>query len=147
MTSDEKYMRLALSEAQIAFDEGEIPIGAILVYEQKIIAKSHNQTEKLNDPTAHAEMLAITSACQSVGSRYLNQCRLYVTVEPCPMCAGALFWAQIGEVIWASDDEKRGFSKFSPNMLHPQTHICKHVLADEAAALMKSFFKRLRTGK
>ncbi len=147
MTTDEKYMRLALSEAQIAFDEGEIPIGAIFVYEQKIIAKAHNQTEKLNDPTAHAEMLAITSACQSVGSRYLNQCRLYVTVEPCPMCAGALFWAQIGEVIWASDDEKRGFSKFSPNMLHPHTHTCRHVLADEAAALMKMFFKKLRTGK
>ena len=141
---DEKFMQIALSEAQKAFDEGETPIGAVLVFERKIIAKAHNQTEILSDPTAHAEMLAVTAACTALGSRYLTNCKLYVTVEPCPMCAGALYWAQISEVIWATDDEKRGFSKFDANILHPHTHTRKHVCKEQASDLMKKFFKALR---
>jgi tRNA(adenine34) deaminase len=147
MMTNEDYMRLALSEARKAFELGETPVGAILVFEQKIIAKTHNQTEILNDPTAHAEMLAVTAACTAVGSRYLNNCKLFVTVEPCPMCAGALYWSQMGEVFWAADDEKRGFSKFSPSVLHPHTRINKHVCKEEAEKLMKDFFKRLRKPK
>jgi tRNA(adenine34) deaminase len=144
MNKDEEYMRIALTEAEKAFQQGEIPIGAVLVFEQKIIAKTHNQTEILNDPTAHAEILAIGAGCEAAGSRYLSQCRLFVTVEPCPMCAGALYWAQVGEVIWAADDEKRGFSNYSPNILHPHTHVHKHVCAEEASLLMKRFFQSLR---
>lgn len=144
MEDDERFMEEALKEAKTAGEDEEIPIGAVVVCRGKIIAKGHNQTEMLHDPTAHAEMLAITAATEAVGGKYLNDCTIYVTVEPCPMCAAALGWAQIGRVVYGAIDPKRGYTGFSPNLLHPKTEVSAGVLADECAALMKDFFKDKR---
>lgn len=138
---DVYYMRMALSEARIAFDAGEVPVGAVVVCNDRVIARSHNLTETLNDVTAHAEMQAVTSASGFLGGKYLNDCTLYVTVEPCVMCAGALGWAQLGRLVYGADDEKRGFTLFAPKALHPKTAVVKGLLADEASKLMTDFFK------
>jgi len=142
--SDDYFMKQALSEAGFAFDKGEVPIGAVIVCEGKIIARAHNMTETLNDVTAHAEMQAVTAAASVLGGKYLIDCTLYVTIEPCPMCAGALAWAQIGRVVYGANDKKRGFTKLCPNILHPKTKIQSGVIADEAALWMKQFFRELR---
>lgn len=144
---DERYMRMALDEAMLAYDENEIPIGAVITVNGRILARCHNRTEALNDVTAHAEMQAITAAADALGGKYLPECTIYVTVEPCPMCAAALGWAQIGRIVYGVDDPKKGFfSYYNPGRspLHPKTQITSGVLADEASALMKSFFTRLR---
>lgn len=140
MENDEKYMREALREARNAAQEDEVPVGAVVVLNGRIIAKGHNMTQRLNDPTAHAEMLALTSAFEAMGGKYLNNCTLYVTVEPCPMCAGALAWAQIGKVVYGAIDPKRGFSRFSPSLLHPKTQVTAGVLAEECGKLVSEFF-------
>ena len=137
-------MRQALHEAQLAFDEGEVPVGAVVVCRGRVIAHAHNQTETLTDVTAHAEMLALTSAASWLGGKYLADCTLYVTVEPCPMCAGALGWAQVSRVVWGADDEKRGFRRYAPDVLHPKAETTSGVLADECVALMKDFFRKRR---
>lgn len=142
--SDEQYMKQALAEARKAFDEGEIPIGAVIVCRGQIIARGHNLTERLRDVTAHAEMQAITAATEYLGGKYLTDCTLYVTVEPCIMCAGALGWSQISRVVYGADDEKRGFRRFAPQALHPRCQLVPGVLAAECAALMKDFFARRR---
>ena len=142
--SDEYFMKQALLEAEIAFDKGEMPIGAVIVCEGRIIARAHNLTETLNDVTAHAEMQAITAAAFILGGKYLIDCTLYVTVEPCPMCAGALYWAQIGRIVYGANDEKRGYTILTPNTLHPKTKVQSGVLAEDATLLMKRFFKGLR---
>ena len=144
MEQDERYIREALREAGYAAAEDEVPIGAVIVCRGRIIGKGHNMTERLNDPTAHAEMIAITAATEAVGGKYLNDCTLYVTVEPCPMCAGALSWAQIGRVVYGAADPKRGFSLFSPSLMHPKTEVTGGVLADECAALVTEFFRNKR---
>ena len=144
MFSDEYFMNEALKEARKAFDADEIPIGAIIVSENKIIARAHNLTERLNDVTAHAEMQAITSAANHIGGKYLQECTLYVTIEPCPMCAGALYWSQISRVIYGGRDEKRGFSTIHANMLHPKTTMVAGVLEHNCVELMKTFFKNKR---
>ncbi|MDR1610045.1 MAG: nucleoside deaminase [Candidatus Symbiothrix sp.] len=140
MLDDAYFMKQALSEAEKAFDEGEVPIGAVVVCDRRIIARAHNLTEMLNDVTAHAEMQAITAAASVLGGKYLKDCTLYVTVEPCPMCAGALAWAQISRIVYGAVDEKRGYSQIAPNMLHPKTQVTVGVLAEEAQRLMKRFF-------
>ena len=137
-------MQQALAQAQQAQLEDETPIGAIIVCEGKIIARAHNLTETLNDPTAHAEMQAITAATNYLGGKYLNSCTLYVTVEPCPMCAAALNWAQIGKVVYGASDSKRGYSLFSPNLLHPKTVVEKGVLEKECGAIVTEFFRSKR---
>ena len=137
-------MRDALHEAMAAAGEDEIPIGAVIVCHGRIIAKGHNMTERLNDPTAHAEMIAITAATEAVGGKYLNDCTLYVTVEPCPMCAGALAWAQIGKVVYGAADPKRGYSTFSPSLLHPKTEVVSGILADECGSIVTEFFRNKR---
>ena len=137
-------MREALKEAEAAGAEGEIPIGAVVVCRGRIIARGHNMTERLGDPSAHAEMIALTAATSAVGGKYLNDCTLYVTVEPCPMCAGALNWAQLGALVYGADDPKRGCSLFSPSLLHPKTEIRKGVLADDCSALVSEFFRSRR---
>ncbi|MBR2064027.1 MAG: nucleoside deaminase [Bacteroidales bacterium] len=144
MEQDERYMRDALHEAMAAAGEDEIPIGAVIVCHGRIIAKGHNMTERLNDPTAHAEMIAITAATEAVGGKYLNDCTLYVTVEPCPMCAGALAWAQIGKVVYGAADPKRGYSTFSPSLLHPKTEVVSGILADECGSIVTEFFRNKR---
>lgn len=144
MDSDERFMREALREAREALADGEIPIGAVVVCRGRIIGKGHNQTETLHDPTAHAEMIAITAATEALGGKYLQDCSLYVTVEPCPMCAGALAWAQTGRVVWGADDPKRGNSLYSPSLFHPKTEIVSGVLASECSELMTTFFRTLR---
>lgn len=136
---DTYFMRKALQEAEIAFDKGEIPVGAIVVIDDKIIARSHNLTELLNDVTAHAEMQAITSAANYLGGKYLQNCTLYVTLEPCQMCAGALYWSQITKVVYAARDEQRGFIKMG-TQLHPKTKVVSGVLEAEASELLKRFF-------
>lgn len=141
---DIRYMREALKEARAAFDEGEVPVGAVLVCKGRILARGHNMTERLNDPTAHAEMLALSSATGSIGGKYLGDCTLYVTVEPCPMCAAALNWAQVGRVVYGASDPKRGYSLFTPSLLHPKTLVLPGVLSGECAQLMSSFFKARR---
>lgn len=141
---DIKYMKLALSEAQKAYDKGEIPIGAVIVCNGMTVARTHNLTETLNDVTAHAEMQAITAAAEHIGGKYLDDCTLYVTVEPCPMCAGALGWSHIGRIVYGADDEKKGYRKFAPDVLHPKTKVTSGVCAEEAAELMKNFFKERR---
>ena len=138
--TDIEYMKQALVEARKAFDEDEIPIGAVIVCKGRIIARAHNLTETLNDVTAHAEMLAITAAATNIGGKYLNDCTLYVTVEPCPMCAGAIAWSQLGRVVYGAGDEKRGYLRYSPDVLHPKTEVTSGVCAQEATELMKSFF-------
>ena len=137
-------MREALREAQAALAAGEIPIGAVIVSRGRVIGRGHNMTETLHDATAHAEMIAITTATEAIGGKYLNDCTLYVTVEPCPMCAGALNWSQIGRIVYGAPDPKRGHSLFSPSLLHPRTEVTSGILADECAALMTSFFKSKR---
>lgn len=143
-TKDEKFMRMALTEAHEAGDAGEIPIGAVVVCRDKIIARAHNLTETLHDVTAHAEMQAITAAADSLGGKYLKGCTLYVTVEPCVMCAGALGWSQIERVVYGAADEKRGFSRFAPEALHPKTTVVSGVLEEECRQLMQDFFKNKR---
>lgn len=136
---DTYFMKKALQEAEVAFDQGEIPVGAIIVVEDRIIARTHNLTELLNDVTAHAEMQAITSAANFLGGKYLTKCTLYVTLEPCQMCAGALYWSQISKIVYAASDEQRGFKTLGTK-LHPKTKVVSGILADEASALMKRFF-------
>ena len=140
MDIDEKYMLEALKEARAAFNEDEIPVGAVVVCKGRIIGKGHNMTETLHDPTAHAEMIAITAATEALGGKYLTDCTLYVTVEPCPMCAAALNWAQAGRIVFGATDPKRGYSLFSPSLLHPRTEVRSGVLTEECSALMKDFF-------
>jgi len=144
MLDDDYFMKQALTEARKAANQGEVPIGAIIVWQNQIIARAYNQTETLNDVTAHAEMLAITSATNILGGKYLTECTLYVTVEPCVMCAGALAWAQIGRIVYAAPDEKRGFLKFAPNALHPKTQLRSGLFETESAALMIQFFQAKR---
>lgn len=144
MEQDEKFMKEALREAKLAADAGEIPIGAVMVWKGRIIGRGHNQTERLHDTTAHAEMLAITAATETMGGKYLTDCTLYVTVEPCPMCAGALAWAQVGRVVYGAPDQRRGFSLFSPSLLHPRTEVTGGVLQEECVALMLDFFRDKR---
>ena len=141
---DEYFMKKAIELAQIAEENGEVPVGTIVVCENRIIAKAYNLTEKLNDVTAHAEMQAITSASEFLGGKYLNNCTLYVTLEPCVMCAGALAWSQIGKVVFGAYDEKRGYSKFTPNILHPKTEIIGGILENECSMMVKEFFKSKR---
>ncbi|MGI6218359.1 MAG: nucleoside deaminase [Bacteroidaceae bacterium] len=142
--TDEEYMRQALEEARKAYSEDEVPIGAVIACKGRIIARAHNLTETLRDATAHAEMQAITAAGNYLGAKYLNDCTLYVTVEPCPMCAGAIAWAQVGRVVFGAEDEKRGYQRYTPGLLHPKTEVTKGILADEAALLMQEFFRSKR---
>lgn len=144
MEADEKFMAEALRQAREALDAGEIPIGAVVVWKGRVIAKGHNLTETLHDPTAHAEMIAITAATESIGGKYLNDCTLYVTVEPCPMCAGALNWAQTGRVVYGAGDPRRGSSLYAPSLYHPRTEITAGVLAEPCSALMLDFFRSKR---
>lgn len=142
--SDEAFMREALKQAQYAFKENEIPVGAVVVCENKIIARAYNQVERLNDVTAHAEILAITSAENYLGSKYLTGCKLYVTLEPCTMCAGATYWSQLDEVIYGAGDDKRGYSNLAPAATHPKTKVTTGILAKECSELMTSFFTQMR---
>ena len=142
--SDEHFMKEALKEAKMAFDKEEVPVGAIVVFNNKIIARAHNLTETLNDVTAHAEMQAFTAAANTLGAKYLNECSLYVTLEPCIMCAGASFWTQIGNIIYGATDTKRGFQLQGKKIIHPKTNIKKGVLESECSALLKDFFERKR---
>jgi len=142
--SDADYMQMALAEARAAFAAGEVPVGAVVVASGRVIARAHNLTETLTDVTAHAEMQAITAAASWLGGKYLTDCTLYVTVEPCVMCAGAIAWAQVGRLVWGADDEKRGFRSIAPHTLHPRTTVQSGVLADDCAALMKQFFLQRR---
>ncbi|MBV4359171.1 nucleoside deaminase [Pinibacter aurantiacus] len=144
--TDEYYMQMAYREAQKAFDEGEVPVGAIVVMNDKIIARGYNQVEKLNDPTAHAEIIALTSAFNFIGAKYLPEATLYVTVEPCLMCAGALYWAKVGRIVWGADDEKNGHKRITGVNFpfHPKTVITTGTMRQECAELMKSFFKARR---
>lgn len=144
MTTDEQYMRKAIAEAEQAAAEGEIPIGAVVVCRGRILARTHNLTETLHDVTAHAEMQAITAAANALGGKYLQDCTLYVTVEPCPMCAGALGWSQIQRVVYGAPDDKRGYRKIAPTALHPKTEVVTGVCEDECRELMQSFFKERR---
>lgn len=142
--TDEYYMQRALDQARMAMKRDEIPVGAIVVCGDQIIARSYNLTETLTDVTAHAEMQAITSAANALGGKYLNQCTLYVTVEPCVMCAGAIGWAQLGRVVYGAGDPKRGYSVYAPKAFHPKTQVTNGVLEAECAALMKEFFQKKR---
>ena len=144
MADDTYYMKQALMEAQRAAERGEVPVGAVVVCHDRIIARSHNLTETLNDVTAHAEMQAITAAANYLGGKYLTDCALYVTVEPCVMCAGAIAWSQMGRLVFGASDEKRGYHKYAPEVLHPKTIVIQGVLADECALLMKQFFQKKR---
>ena len=141
---DKQYMRRALDEARQALEEGEIPIGAVVVAKGRIISRAHNQTETLNDVTAHAEMLAITAASNALGGKYLTDCTLYVTVEPCPMCAGAIGWAQVPRIVYGAADEKRGYRRYAPNVLHPRANAIGGILEEECRQLMLDFFKNKR---
>ena len=141
---DQYFMKQALVEAQKALDKGEIPIGAVVVYGNQIIARGHNLTEQLTDVTAHAEMQAITSAANYIGGKYLTNCTLYVTLEPCVMCAGALGWSQISKIVYGASDEKRGYTKFAPQALHPKTEVIKGVMEKECAEIVTNFFKKKR---
>ena len=141
---DEQFMRRALDEAMAAREAGEIPVGAVIVAADRIIARAHNLTETLGDVTAHAEMQAITSAANQLGGKYLTDCTLYVTVEPCIMCAGAIGWAQIPRIVYGASDEKRGFRRFAPHAMHPKAEITGGILEEECSELMKSFFKNRR---
>ena len=149
---DEQFMRQALAQAQRAFDEDEVPVGALVVINEKIIARGYNQVEKLRDPTAHAEIIALTSAFNLLGSKYLPEASLYVTVEPCLMCAGALYWSKVGRIVYGASDEKNGYRRWIPDQssgngtppFHPKTELLRGVLADDCAALMKLFFQLKR---
>lgn len=142
--NDEYYMKLALKEAQNAHDAGEIPVGAVIVSNHQILAKAHNQTEQLKDVSAHAELLAITAASHALNSKYLNECTLYVTLEPCVMCAGALYWSQIGRIVFGAYDEKRGCMRFNESLLHPKTQVVPGILDTACSTLLKSFFAKRR---
>ena len=144
MFTDEYFMQQALKEAQDAFAEDEVPVGAVVVCNNKIIARGHNQTERLNDVTAHAEMIAITAASDYLGGKYLEECTLYVTLEPCIMCAGALAWARPMRIVYGASDEKRGFERVTENITHPKTEITRGILANECSELVKTFFKQKR---
>lgn len=144
MDEDIKYMNEALKEARRGGERGEIPIGAVIVSDGSIIARAHNLNETLNDPTAHAEMQAITMATNHLGGKYLNTCTIYVTVEPCPMCAAALAWAQIKRVVFGASDPKRGYTLFSPTLLHPRTEVVSGPLEKECGELVSNFFKTIR---
>lgn len=141
---DQKFMRMAIGEAQRALEKGEVPIGAVVVVGDRIIGRGHNLVETLVDATAHAEMQAITAAAQTLGGKYLNQCTLYVTVEPCAMCAGAIAWSQVQRVVYGASDDKRGYSTLSERIMHPKTEVVKGVLKEECEALMLQFFATLR---
>ena len=141
---DEKYMRLAIEEAKLALAADEVPIGAVIIAGGRIVGRGHNLVETLTDVTAHAEIQAITAASSTIGGKYLNDCTLYVTVEPCPMCAGALAWSQIGRIVYGASDAKRGFSTISNNMLHPRTVVSSGILREECERLMTDFFAKLR---
>lgn len=141
---DERYMRMALDEAHLAYEAGEIPIGAVVVCKDRVISRAHNLTETLCDVTAHAEMQAITSAANTLGGKYLTDCTLYVTVEPCTMCAGAIGWAQIPRIVYGATDEKRGFHEYAPKAMHPKATITTGVLEDECRQLMQEFFRSRR---
>jgi tRNA(adenine34) deaminase len=143
-TGDEHFMRQALREAEQAFKADEVPIGAVVVCRDQVIARAHNLTERLNDVTAHAEMQAITAAAEHLGGKYLKECTLFVTVEPCPMCAGALQWAQVGRIVFGAFDEKSGYRRIGGKLLHPKTTVVGGVLEPECADLMKAFFRRKR---
>lgn len=143
-TKDELFMRKALQEAETAYQEGEIPVGAVIVCKDQIIARAHNLTETLHDVTAHAEMQAITSAANQLGGKYLKDCTLYVTVEPCIMCAGALGWSQINRIVYGASDEKRGYAVFAPKALHPKAEVLGGVLEEECKTLMQNFFNGKR---
>lgn len=142
--SDAYFMNEALKQARMAFERDEVPVGAVVVWNNRIIARSHNLTETLNDPTAHAEMQAITAATSAIGGKYLNECTLYVTLEPCIMCAGATFWAQLGKLVFGADDEKRGYSLVRQSFLHPKTTVQRGILKDECSQLLKDYFLRKR---
>ena len=144
MDTDEKYMAEALREARAALAENEIPIGAVVVGRGRIIGKGHNMTERLHDATAHAEMIAITAATEAMGGNYLTDCTLYVTVEPCPMCAGALNWSRVGRIVYGAIDPKRGYTLFSPSLLHVRTSVQAGVLAEACGALVSDFFAARR---
>ena len=144
MTTDERFMRLALEEARAAMAQDEIPVGAVVVAGGLVIGRGHNLTETLRDVTAHAEMQAITAAAETLGGKYLTGCTLYVTVEPCVMCAGAIGWSQLGRLVYGASDEKRGFKRFAPEALHPKTEVVCGVLEEECVQLMKEFFKGKR---
>ena len=144
MADDKFYMRQALMEAEKAAERDEVPVGAVVVCRDRVIARAHNLTETLNDVTAHAEMQVITAAANYLGGKYLNDCTLYVTVEPCVMCAGAIAWAQMGRLVIGAMDDKRGYQKYAPQALHPKTIVIENVMAEECASLMKDFFKRKR---
>lgn len=141
---DEYFMRMALEEARLAFDEGEVPVGGVIVCGDKVIARGHNLVMRLNDPTAHVEMQLITCATDYIGSRYLSDCTLYVTLEPCVMCAGALFWSQIGRVVFGADDPKRGAARMNQRIYHPKTVVNGGVMVDECADILKGFFNEKR---
>lgn len=142
--NDEYFMKQALIEARAAADEGEVPVGAVIVCNNRIIARAHNQTERLQDPTAHAEMLAVTTAVNILGAKYLTGCTLYVTVEPCIMCAGAIGWAQISTIVYGASDEKRGFQQYAPKAFHPKAVVKRGILEQECAEEMKRFFQKRR---
>ena len=144
MAEDTYYMKQALAEAAKAAERGEVPVGAVVVCRDRIIARAHNLTETLRDVTAHAEMQAITAASNALGAKYLTNCTLYVTVEPCVMCAGAIAWSQVSRLVFGAADEKRGFLRYAPQALHPKTVVQQGVMADECAALMKDFFQKKR---
>ncbi len=143
-TSDEHFMRQALKEAEQAFKADEVPVGVVIVWKDRIIARGHNLTERLNDVTAHAEMQSITAAAEQIGGKYLRDCVLYVTLEPCVMCAGAMHWAQVGRVVFGAFDEKAGYRRIGGSLLHPKTQVTGGVLEAECADLLKAFFKRKR---
>ena len=144
LLNDEYFMREALKLAERAEEEGEIPVGAVVVAGKRIIARAYNQTEKLNDPTAHAEMLAITAATHHLGTKYLTECSLYVTLEPCGMCAGALYWAQLQRLVYAAPDEKRGYLSLNSKLIHPRTEVVNGPFEEESSEMVKRFFKKLR---
>lgn len=144
MDRDERYMLMALEEAKAAAAEDEVPVGAVIVYKDRVLGRGHNMSQRLSDPTAHAEMIALTSATSTIGGKYLNDCSLYVTVEPCPMCAAALNWAQIGRIVFGAGDPKRGFSLYSPSLLHPRTEVKSGVLEEECSKLVSDYFKSKR---
>lgn len=145
MSKDEQYMQRALDEARAALKEGEIPIGCVIVCKDRIIARAHNLTETLCDVTAHAEMQAITAAANQLGGKYLTECTLYVTVEPCVMCAGAIGWAQIPRIVYGTTDEKRGFNEYAPHAMHPKATVTGGILEEECRQLMQDFFKQKRS--
>jgi tRNA(adenine34) deaminase len=145
VNDDMHFMQEALKEARKAFDADEVPVGAVIVCDEKIIARAHNLSERLTDATAHAEMQAFTMASSYLGGKYLKECTLYVTIEPCPMCAGASFWTQLGKIVYGAKDEKRGYSILNPKIVHPKTKIISGILEEECAEIMKEFFRGKRT--